>query len=417
MAVALLSATAGCQCNSDPLDGGADADLPDGDDGDRDAVADTRLDADHAHDVQDSSSADADADRDEGLRPDTGTTEELCGDEPSEWDWLPFECPDLDPPADCCPSCRRLTCRELAAWFYDVWEDTVVYEVRASVSMLDLNSGQDSIVLAQRIDNDRNLSFSLPAVSSRYVAARKLETQNSTIAQISVVAVSLTDRSNPELVVDDSPQNDVRGIDTYDQWVSWRRNPGSSDDTQLVLHNIDTGEQRILEDESWGAYDLFGSRIWGDRVVWATSGGVMKEHRISTGATREVVNDFDLHPMYYVSLWENYAVFTHEPYSAPWTVYLVDLDAGTVRPISPTDSTQDQSAIHGGRVVWTDYRGHAGGPGGMHVYVYSIATGREYPLNLSSRGGSEPVIFDRTIIWQGGPEPQGIWVTRIAEGI
>jgi hypothetical protein len=412
---ALLTAANGCRCEcGNGPDADADGGRPDAGDTDRDVANDARPDADG--DGHDADSSDGDQDRDHDVfRPDTGTTEELCGGSASEWDWQPFECPEIDSPDDCCASCRRLTCRELAGAFYDIWENRVVYQTRASVAMKELDTGRDEIVFSSRVEGQFSFSYTLATVSSQFVAARRSSSDGETIMGRAVVALNLSNLSGPEITVDDSVQNGIFSIDLYDQWLISRRRPASSEGTQLVLYDIETGQQWILEDEALVRYEMLGAKIWGDRVVWATSEGALKEYRISTGVTREVIRDFSLYPMYYVSIWENYAVFTHEPYDAPWTVYLVDLDAGTVRPISPTDSTQDESVIHGGRVVWTDYRGGGSGPGGMHIYVYSIATGREYPLNLSARGGSTPRIFDRTIVWGGGPEPEGIWVTRIAD--
>jgi hypothetical protein len=53
----------------------------------------------------------------------------------------------------------------------------------------------------------------------------------------------------------------------------------------------------------------------------------------------------------------------------------------------------------------------------MHIHIYSIRTGREYVLNPSARAGSSPLIFDRTVVWDGltAEGVSGIWVTRIGD--
>ena len=232
-----------------------------------------------------------------------------------------------------------------------------------------------------------------------------------------VVAREVEDRSDTEIELEATNPLEIYSVDVHGEWASWRRRAPEAEHLELVLHNIMTGEQRVLDVGREGVV-VYGGRLWGDRVVWSTSQGALKEHRISTGVTREVLREPRLAPMYYVSVWDHYAAFNHESYSAPWTVYLVDLDTAEVRPISPADSRQDQPHLHGGRVVWTDFRGGGGPGGGMHVYVYSIATGREYLLNPSAPGGSEPRIFDRTVLWQGRAAPDlhgGIWVTRIGD--
>jgi hypothetical protein len=233
-----------------------------------------------------------------------------------------------------------------------------------------------------------------------------------------VVAVALNDPSRREIVLDTHDR--IGWPDVYGDWACWGRTREDGV-REVVLMNIETREERVLDDESSGAR-FFSSHIWGDRVVWSTGYGRLKEHRISTGATRVVLEDRELSPMYFVRVWENHVVFTSEPSSGSWDVYLVDLDTDAVQRISPTGVRQDQSDIHNGRVVWTDFRWieglGGGGGGGMHIFVYSIRTGRTYVLNPSAIGGSEPRIFDRTILWQGGQPGEdwtGPWVTRIGD--
>ena len=72
--------------------------------------------------------------------------------------------------------------------------------------------------------------------------------------------------------------------------------------------------------------------------------------------------------------------------------------------------------MHNGRVVWTDYRG-AVPPAGMHTYIYSLRTNREYVLNPSWIGAANPMIFDRYVLWDGQTADGvgGTWVTRIGD--
>jgi hypothetical protein len=54
---------------------------------------------------------------------------------------------------------------------------------------------------------------------------------------------------------------------------------------------------------------------------------------------------------------------------------------------------------------------------GYHIHIFSLAEDREYALNPSG-GGSNPVLFGQTIVWNGQPAPDapgGIWVTRIGD--
>jgi hypothetical protein len=53
----------------------------------------------------------------------------------------------------------------------------------------------------------------------------------------------------------------------------------------------------------------------------------------------------------------------------------------------------------------------------MYIYIYNMRTGREYVINPSARGSSEPLIFGQNVVWNGewggyGGPP---WVTRIGD--
>jgi hypothetical protein len=270
-----------------------------------------------------------------------------------------------------------------------------------------LRTGHDEIIFAHRFEGERMILYGVPSISSRYVMARRSEQIDGHIIGDAIVARPLSDLSGPDIVVDEA-YDENHGQDSYDEWVCWRRRQG--DIYELVLANIETGEQRVIDDGRDGTVYISG--IWGDRVVWGVSSDVLKEHRISTGVTREVIRGPDLGPMYGTTVWESYAVYNQQRTGVAWGAILVDLETGEARRVSPPDSRIDQASIHGGRIVWTGFRG------GMGIVIYSIASGRSYVLNSCGGIGSEPAIFDRTVIWQGIPNataPEGIWVTRIGD--
>jgi hypothetical protein len=221
-----------------------------------------------------------------------------------------------------------------------------------------------------------------------------------------VVMLDLGDPSQREIVLD---THDAIGYpQIYGDWACWGRDREDGV-REFAFMNIETREERVLDDESEGAR-FFGGDIWGDRVVWAMGYGVLKEHRISTGVTRTVIDDRSL-SIHLVSLWDRYAVFRNEGSGSWRNVFLVDLETGEHHAISPSRFEQDQPDINDGRVVWTDLRS------GTHIFVHSMRSGRQYMLNPSAVHGSEPRIYSRTILWQGRTEgaPGGIWVTRIGD--
>jgi hypothetical protein len=290
--------------------------------------------------------------------------------------------------------------------------------------MVDLRTGEDRLVFdSARVDDNSYYNYFQPSVSTQYViAGKRLWTRYPLEVRELIVARRLDDLSGPEIVVEDShPQDSYGYIQVYDQWAIWQRStPPSHDNRALYLHNIETGEQRVLDQHVRG-HGFRCPGIWGDRVAWgqydSVKGETLVEHRISTNTTRDVVSDIALRPMYDVSVWEHYAVFNHQPDYGDWNVMLVDLDTGEVRQISPSGSRQDQAYLHGGRVIWTDFRGAEDEyPAGMHIYVYSLRTGLEYVIDPSSRGGSEPLIFGQTVVWAAEYEGfGGIFVTRIGD--
>jgi hypothetical protein len=232
----------------------------------------------------------------------------------------------------------------------------------------------------------------------------------------SIVARRLDELTGPEIqLIEPSSEYTILEIVSSEEWVVWHRQP-SSLNGDFVLENIETGEERIIASRTEGA--LRSPGMWGDRVVWGSSDGNLKEYRISTGVTRNVISEPALDPMYTTSVWEHYALFNHQPDDGrEWDAYLVDLDTGETRRVTPSGSNQEQASIGGGTIVWTDFRGSSdGGPGGMHVYVYSLTTGREYVLNPSAIGGSEPMVYGRNVVWNAvWNDIIGVWATRIGD--
>jgi beta propeller repeat protein len=291
----------------------------------------------------------------------------------------------------------------------DIWGDLVVFHWRAKIAMVNLRTGEDRLVF-----ESGNHAYFMPAVSSHYVVARKSFREPDRWVD-DVVARSLDDLSGPEILLGDlERQNGIAVINIYEEWVTWLRFPPTTGVDELVLFNIETGEERIL-DVSYPGHGIRAGGIWGDRVVWGQrdeiKGETLVEHRISTNTTRDVLTDPSLAPMLSTSVWEHYAVFNHQPYFNDWNAMLVDLDTGEVRQITPSGSNQDQARINGGRVIWTDFRT------GIHVYVYSLRTGQEYIINPSARGSSEPLIFGQNVVWGGDWEGYNgpPWVTRIGD--
>jgi hypothetical protein len=403
----LLTTTllAHCTCNQHPPNANAD--------GDTEADVDADAGADTDSDIDFDAIGDRDPDPDIDIvdttdfdDSDFGTIDELCGDNLPELTWHPSECPEYMQPPDCCASCRPLTCRD-SHYIYNIWENLVVYQQRSSIFLLDLNTGVDSLFLESHREGGYQHTYDRAAISSRHVILRKMLTDLTTYELTQqVVVVPLDDLSRREIVLD--THDSIGYPQIYGDWACWGRDREDGI-RELALMNIETREERVLDDESGGAM-FFGGDVWDDRVVWAMGFGVLKEHRISTGVTRTVISNPELGPVL-VSVWDHYAVFRNERSGSPYNVFLVDLETNEYRSISPSLFEQDQPEIYDGRVVWTDLRW------GTHILIYSIRTGRQYELNPSAIHGSEPRIFDRTVLWQGqtAGAPGGIWVTRIGD--
>jgi len=419
--LALLSGVLFCQCHCGRSPAG-DAD-GDGDTATVDSGSDGDIDADIDADIDgDLNDAEPDLDEDPDLEVEQPA---VCGeDDRPAWSWSPYECSDEPTPRDCCASCRQLTCRGPSLWAFDIWGDKVVYEYDASVGIVDVSTGEDTVVFFPRdLGEDHFISYLYPAISSRYVLALRVEgyrVDGEARALETVVARNLTDLSVPEIVLGDSAeQPEIIGINAYEEWAVWSRINTSNGFREDVLFNIETGEQRITDQER-GDYGTSLTSIWGDLVVWSTTDGVLKEYRISTGETRVAFRaPPEMRPLQNVTIWDHYAIYNPQPSGrGSWDIILVDLDTGEGRWLSPPDSNQDQVSIQGGRVIWTDYRGaDPRYPWGMHIYLFSLRTAREYVLSSSARSGANPLIFDRNVVWSGEQElgRSGVWVTRIGD--
>lgn len=392
-----------CHCGQRPE---SDAGGPDG------GSTDTGYDGEAEGDAEadgDADRQDADPDLDESDEPDV-EERELCLDAPPAWTWHPYECPEYEQPDDCCASCRLLTCRE-GANHWDIWGDRVAYVAHGSVGIVDLTNGQDRIVLHKHFEGGRGYNFHNAVISSRYIVARKNDRSDPSNSRLPIVARSLSDLDGPEITLDESEgMRQVFLLDAYEEWVLVVREPYSaSRDFEMVLYNIETGERRIIA-RGTDDYGFSMPGMWGDRVVWGghiSASGKLQEYRISTGETRDVIDDPDLFPMYTTSVWENWATFNHQP-EGDWDVVLVNLDTGEVRRVLPTSGSQEQGSIHGGRVIVNS---------GMSIHVYSIRSDRSYELHPSGTAGSEPMIFDRNVVWNGRTAEglTGIWVTQIGD--
>ena len=417
--LALLSGVLFCQCHCGRSPAG-DAD-GDGDTATVDSGSDGDIDADIDADIDgDLNDAEPDLDEDPDLEVEQPA---VCGeDDRPAWSWSPYECSDEPTPRDCCASCRQLTCRGPSLWAFDIWGDKVVYEYDASVGIVDVSTGEDTVIFSPSLlGEDHFISYLHPAISSRYILALKVEgyrVDGEARAREAVVARCLSTLSGTEIVLDDSEdQRHVMAIDAYDEWVVWGRHPSSTDSNETVLHNIETGDHRVIKRDRDGYYASLAA-IWGDRVVWGANGNLLEEYRISTGETRTAFEaPLEMQRIQNVMIWDHYAIYNPQPSGrGSWDIILVDLDTGEARLLSPADTGQDQVSIQGGRVIWTDLRS-AGPHLGMHIYIYSLRDNREYVLNPSARAGSEPLIFDRTVVWDGltAEGVSGVWVTRIGD--
>ncbi len=300
--ILLLAATTGCTCtpNDGTSDSGRDADFGD---------TDANIDGDG--EIQDSGEVDAESDAEEP---------ELCRGAGPPWSWPP--CNDEPNPPDCCPSCRRLTCREMVSSSRDaasIWGDRVVFNYKSHIAMVDLNTGEDRLVFEKHHEVDYYINYGHPVISSKYIVADRIHQPiNPRVDEIreAIVARRLDELDGPDILVEDGGTDDYGFIRIYEEWVVWQRNADSGDERALYLHNIETGEQRVL-DRTSRDHGFRAPGIWGDRVVWGTrdaiKGETLVEHRISTNTTRDILSDPALEPMYGTSVWENYAVFNHQP--------------------------------------------------------------------------------------------------------
>lgn len=342
----------------------------------------------------------------------------LCRDVGEPWTWHPEGCPEYTQPRDCCASCRQLICQDMDS-ARDIWGDWVVYEAEASVGIVDLSTGESRTVFRRVINEDPPGGFGYldPVISSRYVVAWRQEyvsISGEILIRESVVARSLHDLSGPEIILDASLEQHITSIDVYDEWVVWSRRLTPAGDKERIVQNIETGEQRIILRDPHNTTTI--PAIWGDRVVWGANGNLLREYRISTEETRTAYSASpEMQPIGSVRIWGHRVIYNPQPSGrGTWDIILVNIDTSEARWVTPPDSNQDQPSIHNGRIVWTDFR-EAGSHTGMHVYIYSLSTGREYVLNPSGRAGSEPLIFNQNLVWNGvsADNVGGIWVTQI----
>lgn len=162
-----------------------------------------------------------------------------------------------------------------------VWEKLIAYEAESNVYVVDLTTGREEYVFHNRRNDMETgyFGYSHVSISSRYVVVRRANTEPF-ITQ--VVAKPLDNLSGTEIVLDaDVVQGKSGALDVYEEWVVWSRERTSTGVYEIVVHNIETDENRILDSSDQGC-GLVRDRVWGNRVVWVTGCGEIKAQDLVT---------------------------------------------------------------------------------------------------------------------------------------
>ncbi len=134
--------------------------------------------------------------------------------------------------------------------------------------------------------------------------------------------------------------------------VVWRESLSASNNDRLVLHELASNTQRILDNVTSAKLDL---AFADDKVVWTD--------------------------------WRNSSTTGQD-------VYLYDLTSNTERRLTTDPANQQQPSVSGNRVVWTDQRN-----GNMEIYLYDLTSNTERRLTTDPASDENPAISGDRVIW------------------
>lgn len=172
-------------------------------------------------------------------------------------------------------------------------------------------------------------------------------------------------------------------------------------------------------------YSVRGFDFFGDLLVWSdlrnetTDSSVLQAnadifmYNVSTGEQKQLTTDTSaqLSP----KIWEHYVVYQdnrndlNKEYPGRWSLYLLDLNTGEEKLISPTLAPTGTFNIKDNKVVWADernFRGNNNLRGGGNVpgyntdiYLFDIVTSTEVPITSGPLMESQPDVSGDYVVW------------------
>ena len=168
---------------------------------------------------------------------------------------------------------------------------------------------------------------------------------------------------------------------------------GNGDDNEVQV-TTDTSDQWfpdvqdryiVWNDSRHGRWEIYGYDMGPDKRLGTADD--VGEFRI----TNNQLSD-DYNP----EIYGNIVVYQKGTYpNGPWDLYGYDLSTSTEFLISNASGNQQDAAIYGNYVVWTDYRN-----GNGDIYGYNLSTSTEFPIVTESLSQITPAIDGNIVVWQ-----------------
>jgi len=177
--------------------------------------------------------------------------------------------------------------------------------------------------------------------------------------------------------------NGTHAVYLSDEW-----DPSSSGSSDLVLHNVASGQELILADHNQNVqwcYDISEEYVTWMAVSPSQAGAWdIFYHHIPSGITDRLHLDT---PYLFCSSVSGNRLAWNEARSGFWDVYVMDLDTGIEEQI--TDEQADQILVRtsSNLITWFDYR-HTGGSfpsSARDLYLHDIETGISRRLTVEAR--------------------------------
>ena len=256
----------------------------------------------------------------------------------------------------------------------NIYEDRIVWIEEWTIYMYDLSTSKETRVTPYfwglGEENLGDLNHAPFIYGDRIVCATETITGNYIIKMY-----DLSTSAERMIGEGDANSNNPAIYGDIIVWEDGRNNGPGDGNRDIYMYDLSTStETQITTNLSRQA----DPAIYGDRIVWTDERNTVTYDDMS-----------DIY-MYDLSNSEEIRITTAEE---------EQLAQGTETRITTNDSGQEDPAIYGDRIVWTDWRNDNGSYTNSDIYMYDLLTSTETQITTNGSNQMWPAIYGNRIVW------------------